>query len=444
MASARAAAVEVLLAVERSQSVLATQIERARRGLRDERERALLIEIVMGTLRWRAELDALLARCLTRPIAEIDPATRAILRVAAYQLEHLDRVPAHAVVHDAVDLTRHLGSSRAGGFVNAVLRTWQRRRPHLRLPPRPGRLDDRRAWIAYLATTLSHPAWLVTRWLDRHGAEATERWCQFNNRPPAIAMRIPKDDAPAISSSSLLPLRFVADGCEWSRETGAMPADLRARCVIQDEASQIVAHLVGATPGDTVLDVCAAPGGKSLILASDMHGRGLLVSCDTRPRRMRLLAAMLRQGGVVKRLVQLDATRSLPFGPVFDRVLVDAPCSGLGVIARDPDLKWSRTETDLPRLVEQEGRMLRAAAGAVRPGGRLIYATCSSEPDENEDVVDAFLRDTPAFSRHRPGPAPQVRRLDELLTGTGDLRTWPFAHDLDAFFAAFLVKREAP
>ncbi len=453
--SAREAAARALLALELERSTLATELDRARRHVADDRDRALLVEITTGVLRWRAELDALLAPCLARPIAQADPAIRAILRSAAYQLEHLDRVPAHAIVNDAVALTRPLGQPRASGFVNAALRTWLRTRPQIQLPAKPTSINDRDGWIAYLSTTLSHPAWLVSRWFDRHGADATEIWCRFNNRVPAVSMRAysPKDRdeiaaAAQVGSAGLAPLAFVDDGWRFTRGADdASAGDVRSKLVAQDEASQLVAHLVGAQPGDRVLDLCAAPGGKSLVLAADMDAAdptGLLVACDTRPRRLRILAATLKRGDVPRRLVQLDATQPLPFAPIFDRVFVDAPCSGLGVLGRDPDIKWSRELEDLPALAAKEAAILRSAAAVVRRGGRLIYATCSSEPDENEAVVDAFLDERPDYARVQPSAGPHVRQLDALLTPRGDLQTWPFKHDLDAFFAAFLVRREAP
>ncbi len=450
--SARQAAVRVLLAVDAGPTTLGAEIDRARRGLTDERDRALLIEIATGVLRWRARLDALLAQCATRPLDDVDAAVRATLRVGAYQIEHLTRIPSHAVVHESVELVRRLGRARASGFVNAVLRNWLRTRKSLTLPDRPRDGADRSAWLAYLSTTLSHPAWLVARWLDRVGPDAAERWCRYNNDPPAIGARAYDDgerpdivEALSAAGVETEPLPFVADGWRFPPGSlGGVPQTLRQRFFVQDEASQIVAHAVGARPGDTVLDLCAAPGGKSIVLAADMAGAGRLVSCDARPRRLRLLADTLARAHVPSRIVQLDASRPLPFAPVFDRVLIDAPCSGLGVVARDPDLKWTRREAELHDFADQQFRILSAAAAVVRPGGHLVYATCSSEPEENEAVVARFLAGAPDFTAARPATPLLVPRLGELLTESGALRTWPHRHGLDGFFAAFLVRRQAP
>jgi 16S rRNA (cytosine967-C5)-methyltransferase len=210
---------------------------------------------------------------------------------------------------------------------------------------------------------------------------------------------------------------------------------------VQEEASQIVAHAVGARPRERVLDLCAAPGGKTAVMAADMGGEGVLVASDFRAGRVALLESTLRRAQVDVALVALDATRPLPFGAVFDRVLVDAPCSGLGILRRDPDLKWSRRPEDLAALADAQGAMLTHAARAVRPGGRLIYATCSSEPEENDDVVARFLGAHAGFTLGRTDPGPSVDYAERLIDERGFLRTLPHLHGLDAFFAATLQRQ---
>jgi 16S rRNA (cytosine967-C5)-methyltransferase len=210
---------------------------------------------------------------------------------------------------------------------------------------------------------------------------------------------------------------------------------------IQDEGSQLVARLAGAKPGERVLDLCAAPGGKTVVMAADMAlptPGSLLVASDRRPRRLALLAATVRAAKSAIPIVGLDATKPLPFGATFDRVLLDAPCSGLGTLRRDPDLKWSRRPQDLAVLATAALRMLRGAADVVRPGGSLIYATCSSEPDENLDVVRAFLASDTRFVLE-----PLTHTTPTLITGDGCLTTTPPEHGLDAFFAARLVRHRA-
>ena len=437
----RVAAGDVLVAVARKRRTLGAQLDRTRQQFGDERDRALLQELTTGVCRWRAAIDTLLEPCCNRPLSAVDEFTLAALRVAMYQLRWLDRVPAHAAVHAAVNAARERAGDRAAGFVNAVLRSYLRKSPLPALPERPGPGASRRQLLTYLSITLSHPMWLVARWLDRYGFEPTEAWCRFNITVPDMSVR-------AVRPATDLRAAFEAAGIDvvasphapdvlrlqrgaWSR----LPQQVRDVLMIQDEASALVAHDVGAQAGDVVLDLCAAPGGKSVLLWQDMQATGTLITADRRQARLHVLRQALRAADVPVRTVQLDAVESLPFGQVFDRVFVDAPCSGLGTLRRDPDIKWHITLDDLPRLAETQRAILAQAAAVVRPGGTLVYATCSSEPDENEHVVSAFLATHPEFR-------------SEPLTGSsvdadGFRRTRPDRDGLDAFFAARLVRAQA-
>lgn len=451
MTSVRQAAAEALLGVERGRSTLAAEVDRARGAFDDPRDRALLLDLAAGTLRWRNALDAVIEPASRRTMDALDPAVRAVLRLGAYQLRHLTRVPAHAIVHEAVDTARALGVPRAAGFINAVLRRIAERPDEGGLPERPADGASREAQLRHLTTTLSHPEWLAARWLDREGFDASATWCDFNNRPPepTVRWRRPSDasllDALAAAGIDARPARYVRHAARLAPGTlGRLPKELRAAVSVQDEGSQLVAYAVAARPGDRVLDVCAAPGGKSVVIAGALGDRGLLVAGDHRPARLKLLRQTLEAVGPGAVLLGLDARRSLPFSPVFDRVLLDAPCSGLGTLARDPDVKWRRSEADLPGFAASQRTMLAQAAQVVRPGGLLIYATCSAEPDENDEVVDAFLAEHPDFSNMPVVFPTEVDGADELLTTRGRLATSPSRHGLDAFFAAVLARRPAP
>jgi len=439
--SVRVLAARTLLAVDAGHGTLAAEVDQVRRSIPDERDRGLLLELVSGVYRWRAELDACLAACTDRPMDRIDPPVAAALRLAIYQLRHLDRIPPHAVVSEAVDSARVLGAPRGAGFVNGILRTYLRSAASIHLPQRPDTEATRRQRLAYLSVTLSHPRWLVARWLDRYGFEATERWCQFNNASPdvTIRMRSGSRDVAAFLAASGVPASpglFADDVARLAPGLlGSLPPAVRGAVAVQDEASVLVAHAVGARADECVLDVCAAPGGKTAVLWGDMAGQGRLVASDARPSRIRLLRDTLKAADVPERVVMLDASRPLPFDQIFDRVLVDAPCSGLGTLRRDPDLKWSVTLDDLPALAAVQRQILRHAARVVKPGGTLLYATCSSEPDENDAVVAAFLAEDDGFVE-APLSGP-------LADGRGRFRTNPAEHGLDAFFAARLVRREA-
>lgn len=425
---------------------LPTALAGTRERLADERDRALAAEIVTGAVRWQRSVDHLAAHFARRPLQKIDRDVLTILELSLYQLLHLDRVPAAAVVDDAVDLTRAARKSSATGFVNAVLRSTLRQRSRLPFPPRPT-TADRDAALAYLGVTCSHPEWLVARWLDRYGFEAAERWAKFDNETPSLTLR-----ANTLRTSREALRRRLNDEDVITEDTPWAPDGLVVRSgnplrhgydglfVVQDEASQIVADVVGAGPGERVLDLCASPGGKSTAMAARMRDTGTIVACDVRARRIALLHDAVRVSGAHHvHVVQVPTAGALPFEPVFARVLVDAPCSGLGTLRRDPDIKWRRRESDLPMLADDQVLLLRRAAEVVRPGGRLVYATCSSEPEENEQVVDRFLSGQPDFHLVDLREAQVVP--PDLLDGRGMFHTLPFVHGLEAFFGAVLARR---
>jgi 16S rRNA (cytosine967-C5)-methyltransferase len=450
IAPARVAAYKILLAVSSGNADLPTAIASARAGLRDDRDRALASDIATGVQRSRAALDHVIVAFSKRTIERLDPEIVEILRLSAYQLLHHSRVPASAVVDDAVNLARRAGKRSAAGFVNAVLRTISRQRKALPLPRRPEDPADQVAALEYFSVALSHPRWLVARWYDRFGFDATEAWLIFNNSPAPLTLRVNRlrlrhEDLPARLAAEQVgvrPARFAPDG--FIVEKGQPMAGAGADAgwfVVQDEASQLVPLLAGAHPGPSVLDACASPGGKTTALAAAMQDGGLLVACDVRHRRMELLRRTVAVSGATSvRLVQADLLMPLPFRRQFDCVLVDAPCSGLGILRRDPDIRWRRRETDLPMLAATQFRMLGHAAEAVAPGGRLIYATCSSEPEENEAVADAFLAAAPSFvavdARQASPDLPSA-----LVDARGHFRTLPHAHGLEAFFGAVFQRR---
>jgi 16S rRNA (cytosine967-C5)-methyltransferase len=402
---------------------------------------------VTGTLRWQRTLDHLVEHFAKRRLTKIDPQVLAILRLSLFQLLHLDRVPAAAVVDDAVSLTRAARKSSASGFVNAVLRAMLRQRHKLPLPHRPDDLADRAAARAYLGITWSHPEWLVERWLTRYTFEQVDAWVRFNNEPAPLTLRantlrLTRDQLQAHLSRhdvETTATHFAPDGLVV---TSGNPLRTAAHesFLVQDEASQLVPLVMDAQPGERILDLCASPGGKTVALAAAMRDSGTIVACDVRTARVTLLRDTIeRSGARHAHIVHVPVHGPLPFAGTFDRVLVDAPCSGLGTIRRDPDIRWRRTPDDLPRLATQQVDLLMRAAAVVRPGGRLVYATCSSEPEENEEVVTAFLERAPFDRVDLRHEAPAA--LSPLLDDTGAMRTLPFAHRLEAFFATALVRR---
>ncbi len=444
--SARAVALEILRRVEHDAAypdpLLASLPDRA--GL-DARDRALTTEIVYGALRWQRWLDWHLGRVSHRPIPELPGWLRALLRASAYQLAFLDRVPARAVVHEAVELAKRRRPRGVPDFVNAVLRALAAMsRPW----PDPTAADAADPADA-LALRTSQPTWLVRRWVARYGeAEAVALARALNERPP-LTLRVNTLKTTAVALAGALRQAGVhVEPCRYAPEglvvTGAGDprelTPLRAGwCAVQDEAAMLVTRALAPEPGETVADVGAAPGTKTTHLAQLMEDRGRILATDRHPRRVERLRAACRLMGAT--IVEADArgveALAAETGPVCDRVLVDAPCSNLGVLRRNPDAKWRRHETELLALAAAQGAILDAAAALVRPGGVLVYATCSLEPEENEGVVAGFRARRPDFAPDAvPAAVPAA-----CLEAPDRLRTFPHRHGTDGFTAHRLRRR---
>ncbi len=433
IALARRAALDALRQIDEERLDMGEAIARARKPLADERDRALLLEIVSGTLRMRAAIDYQLTLRLSRPLARLDALVRDILRLSAFQLMYLTRTPSSAIINDAVDLTRRGGKTSATGLVNAVLRSLNRDRQKLAWPERPADASDLEAMAGYFAVVHSHPRWLVARWLGRYGVDETERWLAFNNQGPALCL-IPNR---TLASREALEEELKADGVETRRTSRAAHglhvvsgqalstrAFREGRCLVQDEASQLIGELVDAQRGERVLDLCASPGGKTVAMAAGLGSTGLIVASDVRRHRLRVLTDTLERCRLARaRVIHVPPLGALPFVPAaFDRVLIDAPCSGLGTVRRDPDIRWRMAEADLPALAATQLDLLNRTAGLVKPGGVLVYSTCSSEPEENQEVVAAFLRTHPEFAETRVH------------------QTLPFRDGLEAFYGSVLTR----
>jgi 16S rRNA (cytosine967-C5)-methyltransferase len=349
---------------------------------------------------------------------------RAVLRLAAHQIVHL-RVPDRAAVSEAVDLAKE-AAPRGAGFVNAVLRRLAREGA----PQEP---DPASGPLAWLTSAGSLPEWLAARFLARFGTEAAVARARVLLAEPTTAVRLnPRHpDAAARAAEAGLTLEPLVVPGAW-RVTAGRAGDLAATGLLlaQDEGSQLVAHLA-AGPGLT-LDACAAPGGKATLVADLVGAAGVVVAGEIAPSRLRTLAALVARWGAPNvRVVAADGLRP-PFHGGFDTVLLDAPCSGLGTLARHPDIRWRVQPADLVRHARRQGALLDALAQVVRPGGRLVYATCSSEPEENEDVVAGFLGRRRDF-RLLPLPA-----WAEPFREGDHVRTRPETDGGDAFFAAVL------
>jgi 16S rRNA (cytosine967-C5)-methyltransferase len=439
ISQARYEALHILMRVERDRAFADIALEHAlERARLDPRDAALCTEIVYGTLRWRRHLDWRLTPHLNRPLGKLDPWVRALLRLTVYQLVFLDRVPRWAAVDEAVSAARL--KSRVPGpaeFVNAVLRSFTRETQPPRLPAVP---------VEAAAVRWSFPDWMAARWIARYGAEEADRlMAALNERPPmtirANTLRISREDlARRLREEELAdtdPTALAPEGLTLRRGSiGRWAAFAAGWCSVQDEASMLIARLLDPQPGDLVADVCAAPGTKTTHLAQLMGNRGRIVALDPNAARLRLLSQAAARLGVdiVEAHVGGVASVGGRWKGRCDRALVDAPCSNLGVLRRNPDVKWKREEADLGRLAEKQRGILGAAAALVKPGGRLVYATCSLEPEENDAVVQAFLGEHREWRLDPPADFPVPAD-----TG-GAIRCLPHVHGTDGFTAVRLTR----
>jgi len=396
---ARRLALIVLREADKDGAYVNLALDRALEGSRlSPVDRSLATELVYGTTRWRGRLDYVLDRLSSRPVDDLPVSIRNILRLGLYQLLYLTRVPRHAAVAESVALGREFGHRGTAGLVNAVLRRAADEAADVPLPPADGDPAER------LAVEYSHPAWIVRRWLARFGPEATAALCRVDNEAAPLTLRanltrtsrdtlikgLAREGVRA-EVGRLCPEAVI---CREVRPLRDLLAFRKGLFSVQDEGAMAASRAVAPEPGWLVVDACAGVGGKTTHLAELMGGRGRVVAVDPYGHKLRLLresAARLRLGGIETR--QLDSRR-LPesdLAGVADAVLVDVPCSGLGVLRRRPDLRWRLRESDLPGLVALQRELLAAAGACLRPGGVLVYATCTLEPEENEGIIEGFL-----------------------------------------------------
>lgn len=435
---ARELALRNLIAIEQGGSY--ANLARAGLETLSPADRALAVELVGGVTRRRGALDAYLGRLLTQPLAKLTPAVRNVLRMGAYQILFLARVPAAAAVDEAVKLARLHGHEGVAKLTNGVLRNLIRRRDEL-APPSFG--DDP---VGALIQGASLPGWLAERWHAEFGAEA-EALGAWSVAPPRLALRIntlrqsPAAVHEALDAAGIAyEVSIVApEGIRLttSLDPTTLPGWADGWWYVQDEAAMVVARVVDPQPGETVIDVGAAPGGKTTHLAALMGDRGEVLAVDRAPGRLKLLEENCRRLGVtIVRAVEADAT-DLGALPVADRVLLDVPCSGLGVLPRKPDLRWRQTPEGVAELAVLQGRLLDAAADHVRPGGVMVYSTCTIGRLENQDAVRAFLVRRPDFALDDLTPwLPAPWRPD--VEDGGMIQLLPPRHHVDGFFIARL------
>lgn len=423
---ARAAAFSILQQVETGafSSVLLAAAEPKLASV----DRALCHELVLGVLRWQLLLDKIVEHFLKRRVESLDAPVRIALRLGLYQLRFLNRIPASAAVNESVSLVRRARLSSATAFVNAVLRRAIREADY---DPAAEVSDP----LEKIAVQTSHPVWLIERWAKAFGIEEAESFARANNVVPPTAFRVVRNRADQDevlarlrAASAIVEKSQVVEDAWRVRGATSLIRELSAagQIYLQDEASQLVAQVMDVKPGERVLDLCAAPGGKTTLMADRAGDRATIVAADRSETRMATVIATTRLQQLKGiRPALLDAVETLPFrAGSFDKVLVDAPCSGTGTLRRNPEIRWRLAETDMAAFAEVQKKVLGHAVEAVKPGGQLVYSTCSVEREENEEATE------------------EIRERGFRVVDTK--RTWPHVHDTDGFFIVHLANHVNP
>ena len=439
---ARIAAFDILLRVDQQDAFASELLHSSRYQGLSSADHRLATELTMGVLRWRSLLDQAIRENSSLQLDKLDPPVLTSLRLAVYQLRFLDRVPQPAAIFESVELVKRARKRSAAAFANALLR---------RLAGSSSQAPSAVAFeksdtVCQLARLAAHPEWLVARWVGNFGWDAAKKICAYDQRVPGVSLAMRE---PAQGHRFQRPGITLGPGFLVTKSRRVIAGDLtklrRAEqppIFIQDEGSQLVALLVGQ--GSQILDCCAAPGGKARLVA-DRNPRALVVATELHPHRARLLRKLVPAPNL--RVIVADA-RALPTQPGFDRVLADVACSGTGTVARNPEIKWRLRAEDLAGFQRRQLEILRSVLPQVRPGGRLVYSTCSLEKEENEQVVEAALEGERSFrvldcrelldQLHAEGELME-KNLDSLLHGPY-LQTIPGIHACDGFFAAILER----
>jgi 16S rRNA (cytosine967-C5)-methyltransferase len=442
-AGPRGTAVKILNRIERTDSYLDKLLDvELRSGELSDLDKNLLAEIVHGVMRWQGRLDWVLNGFTHGNFSKSEVNVKNTARVALYQLLFLTHVPHYAAVNEAVEFIKRIRGEKSGHLVNAVLRNIIRSLDAIHYP----KPDDDLA--QYLAVYYSHPLWMVKRWMTRFEREELEKFLAVNNEIPSLTLRINKlKIAPPEFLSMLDTARITYQGSSFIdyfiklkslSGIGQMKMFQSGFFSIQDESAALAVLLLDPQPGDRVIDMCAAPGGKTTFIAELMNNQGELLAVDKYESRLRIIKINCERLGI--RNVRLHvADGTVIDTPQADRVLIDVPCSGLGVLRKKPDIKWKREPEDIERLARQQTNLLERGAQLVKPGGVLVYSTCTTEPEENGMQIRSFLDRHPEYSLDDAS-----RFVNKAAVGPdGSIETFPHRHHIDGTYAARLVKSPA-
>jgi 16S rRNA (cytosine967-C5)-methyltransferase len=412
-------------------------------------DRGLITEIVYGTVKYRARLDWIIKK-MVKKVEKLEKGPRILLRLSFYQLLFMDKIPPFAVTNEAVKLAKKYFHSGVASLINGVLRNYLRNSEKVVWP------DAEQSPLEYLEVFYSHPQWMLKRWLERYGWEKTIKICQYNNTPAELWIRT---NTLKCSREELM-IKLQEEGCvatpslrvpegvllQSAPSLASLPSFQEGLFTVQDESSMLVAHILNPRPQQIVLDVCAGPGGKTTHLAQLMKNQGEILACDVHEHRRRLIEENAKRLGIkIIKTQLLDATRiAQELKGHYKLVLVDAPCSGLGVLRRRPDARWRKQEKEIKELARLQVQILASVYHLLAPGGRLVYSTCTIEPEENVEVIDKFIAahadivsfDLTPYFPYRPSTEEEKEELKK-----GYRQFLPFREGMEGFFIAGLQKK---
>lgn len=442
ISGARHSAIKILSRFERSDSYIEKLLESEFRiGNLSALDKGLLNEIVHGVVRWKAKLDWILVGFYHGDYLKCLNIVKNALRVALYQIIYLDRIPIPAAINESVEIVKRIQGEKTAGIVNGVLRNIARNIDNIRYP------DKNEDLPYYLSVMFSHPRWMVKRWIDRFGEIKTEKLLYVNNRRPHNTIRINKlkasvEDIVKVLKShdmSFFPSPYMKESIlvkSYKPEIHTLDIFKDGSVTIQDTSASLAARLAAPQEGMTLIDMCAAPGGKSFYLAEMMNDKGRVIAVDKYLSKMRFIEeGSARLGLTSIETLSADATK-LDIEEKVDIVFADVPCSGLGTLSKKPDIKWKREREDIYVLVELQRRLLQSAVSLLKPGGVLVYSTCTIEPEENTENIQWFLENNPEFEID-----PAEKYLPAEVCNNGFMEVLPHEHYIDGAFAARLIKK---
>ncbi len=444
MKTVREQIVDLLIEVEREQSYAQLSLKNALEDL-DTRDKALATEIFYGTLKYQIQLDYWLNQYSKTPVKKMKPLIRNLLRMSVYQMIYLDKIPASAIINEAVKIAKKRKFQGLSGFVNGLLRNMEREKENLSFP------DPKKSLSFSYSIQYAIPEWIIKMWLEQYSKEEVASICEALNKRAEVCgrcntlkgdketlMAALKAEGVEVEPGRLLDEAFYVKKLDKLQNLASFKV---GAWTVQDESAMLVAHVVSPQKGDTVLDMCSAPGGKSMHMAALMEDKGSIISCDVHPHKLELIEKNAKRLGItiISPMLQDGTVLNEQFVGKFDKVLLDAPCSGLGIMKRKPDIRHNKTKEDLEDIASIQRAIVKNAVKYLKPEGRLVYSTCTIAYEENEKMAHE-IADTYGLELENI-----VDTIPECLKGAvkekGMIQILPQMADTDGFFIASFRKR---